>query len=244
MKKVFLSLATIAFVAAGSLTVTSCGGDDSTPNPGPGPGPEPEPVLTENFVKYDGKYYKLNSNTFLIQSNAEKTAPAFAEYSYVEGGESYVVSEWVAAAWLSEDGADPEYELQVYFDVEAKEGTNTEGQTTYQLQMPNQTENVFVYRIAVLKNGEIVADTESNYGKIEVNFNVFNLTDSSLNVDYDGKNSVNDITFDYNGASGLSLTQWYTPQAKKSDFSLRAKTLNKAKSLSGLNEVNNFKLIK
>ena len=30
MKKVFLSLATIAFVAAGSLTVTSCGGDDST----------------------------------------------------------------------------------------------------------------------------------------------------------------------------------------------------------------------
>ncbi len=29
MKKVFLSLATIAFVAAGSLTVTSCGGDDS-----------------------------------------------------------------------------------------------------------------------------------------------------------------------------------------------------------------------
>lgn len=31
MKKVFLSLATIAFVAAGSLTVTSCGGDDSTP---------------------------------------------------------------------------------------------------------------------------------------------------------------------------------------------------------------------
>ncbi|HUH25572.1 MAG TPA: hypothetical protein VLY87_03020, partial [Flavobacterium sp.] len=32
MKKVFLSLATIAIVAAGSLTVTSCGGsDDSTP---------------------------------------------------------------------------------------------------------------------------------------------------------------------------------------------------------------------
>src|SRR5690606_2994354 len=31
MKKMFLSLATIAFVAAGSLTVTSCGSDDSSP---------------------------------------------------------------------------------------------------------------------------------------------------------------------------------------------------------------------
>src|SRR5690606_21736233 len=29
----FLSLATIAFVATGSLTVTSCGSDDSTTNP-------------------------------------------------------------------------------------------------------------------------------------------------------------------------------------------------------------------
>ena len=33
MKKVFLSLATIAFVATGSLTMTSCGSDDSTTNP-------------------------------------------------------------------------------------------------------------------------------------------------------------------------------------------------------------------
>ncbi len=39
MKKVFLSLATIAFVAAGSLTVTSCGGDDSSPTPPPPPPP-------------------------------------------------------------------------------------------------------------------------------------------------------------------------------------------------------------
>lgn len=33
MKKVFLSLAAITIVATGSLTVTSCGGDDSTPGP-------------------------------------------------------------------------------------------------------------------------------------------------------------------------------------------------------------------
>ena len=33
MKKVFLSLATIAIVASGSLTVTSCGSDDSTTTP-------------------------------------------------------------------------------------------------------------------------------------------------------------------------------------------------------------------
>lgn len=33
MKKVFMSLAAVAFIAAGSLTVTSCGSDDSTPDP-------------------------------------------------------------------------------------------------------------------------------------------------------------------------------------------------------------------
>ena len=169
MKKVIFSLKSVALVAMASMAMVSCSDDDTTPAPNPTPEPE-NPVLTENFVKYDGKYYKLNANTFLIQSTADKKNAALAEYSYVEGGESYVVSEWVGVSWLSEGDADPEYELQVYFDVEAKEVTNDQGQTGYQLQMPNQTENVFVYRIAVLKNGEIVADTKSNYGKIEVNF--------------------------------------------------------------------------
>lgn len=243
MKKVIFSLKSVALVAMASMAMVSCSDDDTTPAPNPNPEPE-NPVLTENFVKYDGKYYKLNANTFLIQSTADKKNAALAEYSYVEGGESYVVSEWVGVSWLSEGDADPEYELQVYFDVEAKEVTNDQGQTGYQLQMPNQTENVFVYRVAVIKNGEIVADTESAYGSIEVNFNVFNLGDTSLDVDYDGKNSVNDITFDYNGSSGLSLMQWYTPQAKKTGSTLRKNSINKAQSLSGFKTVNNFTFVK
>ncbi len=222
MKKVFLSLATIAFVAVGSLTMTSCGSDDSTTNPGgenPGgenPGGE-NPGGIKNFVKVNGETLELDSNTFLIQSTADKKLSVI-KTAYEEGGEEYVVTEWVAAAWLKNGDQKPEYELQVYFDVEAKEGS-TAG--TYGLQLPNQTENVFPYRITVIKDGKAISDTKYAFGKVEVNFNVFNLGESSLEVDYNGNNSVDDTKFNFNGASGMSLTQWYTPQSAKSSSNMK-----------------------
>ena len=57
MKKVFLSLATIAFVAAGSLTVTSCGSDDSTTTPEP---PTPPTEQADNTIRYQTDDYEVN----------------------------------------------------------------------------------------------------------------------------------------------------------------------------------------
>ena len=64
MKKVFLSLATIAFVAAGSLTMTSCGSDDSSTTPGPGPEPTEQ---TMNTALYDGEEYPLTASELSVE---------------------------------------------------------------------------------------------------------------------------------------------------------------------------------
>jgi|GEM_PF-1749854 len=84
MKKVFLSLATIAFVAVGSLTMTSCGSDDSTTNPGgenpggenPGgenPGGENPGEVTKGF-SVGGEVYLLDNFESQVRSNADRTA--------------------------------------------------------------------------------------------------------------------------------------------------------------------------
>src|SRR5690606_4957489 len=75
MKKVFLSLATIAFVAAGSLTVTSCGSDDSTP----GPVVPPVEEITENFVKVNSDKFELNYTQLAYESNKAVDGSDFLE---------------------------------------------------------------------------------------------------------------------------------------------------------------------
>src|SRR5690554_1455470 len=65
MKKMFLSLTTIAFVATGALTATSCGSDDSTPNPDPVPEP-----LTENFIEIGSEKFPLNFTWLGFESDA------------------------------------------------------------------------------------------------------------------------------------------------------------------------------
>src|SRR5690606_25771148 len=65
MKKVFLSMAAIAFVAVGSLTVTSCGSDDSNPTP-----PEP-PVTTGSKFTWAGTDYTMDMTTTGVVVNAE-----------------------------------------------------------------------------------------------------------------------------------------------------------------------------
>lgn len=57
MKKVFMSLAAIAFVAMGSLTVTSCGSDDSTTTPEP---PTPPTEQADNTIRYQTDDFEVN----------------------------------------------------------------------------------------------------------------------------------------------------------------------------------------
>lgn len=88
MKKVFLSLATIAFVAAGSLTMTSCGSDDSSTTPGgenpggenPGGGNE----LTTNFIEVDGDQVATGESRWYVRCEGSGATAPVIEYTLSE----------------------------------------------------------------------------------------------------------------------------------------------------------------
>lgn len=82
MKKVFLSLATIAFVAVGSVTVTSCGGDDDNK---PGPGPGPGPGLTENFIQVNNDQSEITNTIYAIHVNGSGQDAPIKEYTLTDG---------------------------------------------------------------------------------------------------------------------------------------------------------------
>src|SRR5690606_39403776 len=128
MKKVFLSLATIAFVAAGSLTVTSCGSDDSSPviptPPGPG-NDDNTPIddttpgeLGENQIRIDGEVYEAQGGYFTVFGNTT-TGEILGTYTWpaAELGleEDLLVSEWSSAQVVTNGGT--QYLLVTMFDV-------------------------------------------------------------------------------------------------------------------------------
>lgn len=80
MKKVFLSLATIAFVAAGSLTVTSCGGDDSTP-----PVVIEDPKLTENFIQVNNDQEEITFSLYAVHVDGAGQDAPIKEYTLQDG---------------------------------------------------------------------------------------------------------------------------------------------------------------
>lgn len=92
MKKVFLSLATIAFVAAGSLTVTSCGSDDSTPV-----GPI---KLTENFIEVNGEQSEISYSLYAVHTTKGTDGKeAIKEYTLQDGRKV------IAFEFISHNGA-------------------------------------------------------------------------------------------------------------------------------------------
>lgn len=79
MKKMFLSLATIAFVAAGSLTVTSCGGDD------PAPAPAPNPTLTKNFIQVNSDQEEITYSLYAVHKDGSGSSAPIKEYTLQDG---------------------------------------------------------------------------------------------------------------------------------------------------------------
>ncbi len=217
MKKIFLSFAALALVAVGTV---SCGGDDSSPvkpttdtpttdTPTTDSPSTDTPTPTGNKFVVDGVEYTIDANSFTVHGT-QSEGVYINQYSYEEGGEAYFVSEWMAEAYPTfEEGGQPSHFIRVYFDVEALDN----GDNTFTVQMPNQAENIFPYQILTVKDGALLSDTEYSYGNVSINFNTFDLTENSLNVNYNASETVNGATFNYNGGSGLGISLLYTPPA-------------------------------
>lgn len=246
MRKVFLSLAALAFVATGSLTMTSCGGDDdSTPvNPGqPGqPGEPGEPgnpgnITANNSFVYNGVNYEVNNAYYVINSlnpdAGDDAEPEFATYNYgtEENPVVHTVSEWYLEATPTfSQGQQPTHFIRIYFDVVA--GQDAEGQPT--LKLPNAS-TVLPYQVMTIANGAVLSDSEFALGEIDMTFNVFALQGDILTTAFNGKDNVNNVNFDFNGQSGLILDDWNVPtqggKSPNSTVKLRKDNLNNANTL-------------
>ena len=108
MKKVFLSLAALTFVATGSLTVTSCGGDDSTTPPGP---------VVEKSLKLTVETAAAD----IVAGEAFQLSVKNADGTPVEGAELLVDGEAIdiqsnAEGIISLQGPEGEYLFTVEYD--------------------------------------------------------------------------------------------------------------------------------
>jgi len=196
MKKVFLSLATIAFVAAGSLTVTSCGGDDSTP-------PVVTPELTENFVKFEGKQISLGASEYTQDTNGD------ADYVYsFEDTEGYFVyyTTYFFTADIENATALEDVEIfgQIGYFVQLTDvELNDAGQIIdYVKPLPNQASELIYDMAGVVNYGEQIGTSIS---ALNLNVNSLVISESSVTTDFDGTITYDtgDVKFDYTGDSGF-----------------------------------------
>jgi len=198
MKKVFLSLAALAFVATGSLTVTSCGGDDSTPTPTP-----PPPVeLTENFVKYDGEQHELDGAEYTIDAvgqnvaiySAETGNDKFAYYStYFWSGN---IENATSIADLNAYGM-----IGYYVQLENVQ-LDAEGNVVdFDLPLPNEADLEIDSAGAAFNGATITGITGATMA-----VNTFVVTQGSGSSDFNGTMSfASPLAFDYNGSVGFFL---------------------------------------
>lgn len=202
MKKVFLSLAALAFVATGSLTMTSCGSDDSTPvTPTPPlvddtpPADDTVPVEANGFYTFDGEVFEVDNARFLLHSTNGET-PAVVNFA-AEGEEMDVRSVWTGIIYNTDDIATAPHYYQFSFTVPAQQT-----ETGWSILFPNEVEETEIsprgvyaeYDLQPLNLGTI------NQGGVFFNTFVFTAEESlSSNESQFGANNVAVISHEYDG---------------------------------------------
>lgn len=225
MKKVFLSLATVAFVAVGSLTMTSCGDDESTPGPGPGPGPGEEHA---GKLTVDGSEYGLDTtDTFVYSVKGDDGKNYVALYNYViQPGDTITATRWAIQSYSGEDSQATEDLHLIDFYIE--QDADAEG-----LTFPNQAETFYIQGLAVVAGG---SEVEIDGGSVALDFNVF---DTAGQIDYSSTlTGSKNIKAEFNGEMGLYN---YIPTSGKGAKNVFVKN---AATKFNANQKVNFALVK
>lgn|SRR5690606_9941008 len=244
MKKVFLSLAALAFVATGSLTMTSCGSDDSTPvtptPPADDTTPQPNPQQ-DNTVRFDGvdspldfSYYELIVRDYETQSGG--TVENVAVYNFPGGG--YANGFYVNVGYnMTEESVDTYHWALVLVKNESiiiENGMIQDfGTTVY----PHQAEEDEIsWRSAYVQiDGEEFGSTQGNMGTGNVSVNTL-VVQQNEDGDYVGTSSFvsqfsidgSDFNFMYNGSTFLDT---YKQPAGRGVNSPKGDALNAVKHL-------------
>ncbi|MDO5636509.1 MAG: hypothetical protein Q4G18_04590 [Myroides sp.] len=236
MKKVFLSLATIAFVAAGSLTVTSCGSDDSAPNPEPGPGPggddNPPVENAAGKLTYDGEDFDLDSMRFLLHG----TDTGWTVINEGTEEEPDYRSLWVGMVYSGDDAATASEYYQMEFTLPVEET-----QEGFLLILPNEVEPAdFGLSIPYVEiGGTRVTLTGVNAGGI--NFNTFVYVENQpMTTDNESQFGIGQdvvISHEYSGEFGGIATTNLLEQSKGTNATYKNVVSSKTFSLKDLKNV-------
>lgn len=246
MKKVFLSLAALAFVATGSLTMTSCGSDDSTPvtpTPPVVDDTTPQNPQAENTVRFDGvdspldfSYYELIVRDYNTQGGG--TIEEVTVYNFPGGG--YANGYYVNVGYnMTEDGVDTYHYAFILVKNESivigEQGIEDFGEAVF----PHQAEEEDIYWASayVEIDGDVYASAQGNVGTGSVDVNTLVLQQNEDGDLVGTSNFVSqfsidgsDFNFIYNGATFFD-TYNNTPAAGKGVNSIKNNMLNAAKHL-------------
>jgi len=171
MKRIFLSLAAIAFVAAGSMSVTSCGSDDSTTPPvvnddntpgtddnTPGtddntPGTDDNTQPTNHFFTWEGVDYAIDQTTTGVIVNQSSEIRVFDVDLDGDGQGDVICSRWIIAShdgndWLQNATTGVDFGLFVPID----EVNNT-------AIWPHESDDIYLRDSQVYENGQELGST-------------------------------------------------------------------------------------
>ena len=234
MKKVFLSLATIAFVAVGSLTVTSCGGDDSTPGPTPVP-----PVETAGKFTWAGTDYAMDMTTTGVVINAENQMIA---YNIGTEEAPVLATRWIIISHEGEGSSDWQNSNnavwnQIFVPVD--------GQTAV---YPHESEDIYLLSSEVVVDGESVSNEDmETVTAFSINFAVWDEDGETINYTTSTTFPEGTVNLSFNGTMygplGFTLSGGKSTSSAKS---LKATTqLTKGTvDFSNVQKIENAKLTK
>lgn len=233
MKKVFLSLATIAFVAVGSLTVTSCGGDDSAPvTP-----PVTPPVETAGKFTWAGTDYPMDTTTTGVVVNAESQMVA---YNIGTEEEPVLATRWIV---ISHEGEGTEWQTssnalwtQVFVPVD---GTTA--------VYPHESEELYLLASEVSIGGEIVSNEDmETVTAFSMNIAVWDEDGEKINYTTSTTFPEGTVNLSFNGTMNGPLG--FTLSGGKSASNLKSlkatKLSNGSVNINNVQKVDNAKLTK
>ncbi|WLD24244.1 hypothetical protein NU10_02260 [Flavobacterium dauae] len=224
MKKVFLSLAAITLVATGSLTMTSCGSDDSAPV-------VPPVELTENFMKHDGEQFALDGAEYSVDVDAEGNLMIYT-LTDMEGYYIYYSTYfWKGDIASATSIADLDAYGSVGYYVELQDVVvDEEGVITgYTMVYPNEASELLIASAGAAANGESVGQASA----ASININTFTVSEGVGTSDFDGSITAGaGVTFDWNGDITFGAVD-ASAGKKASTFKKLDQELNKTVKLKG-----------
>lgn len=230
MKKVFLSLATIAFVAAGSLTVTSCGSDDSTP--------PPPPIETSGKMTWAGTDYALDTTTTGVVINAQNQMIA---YNIGTEEAPILATRWIV---ISHEGEGTEWQTaenalwnQIFVPVD---GTTA--------VYPHESEEHYLLASEVVIGGDVVSNEDmETVTAFDINFAVWDEDGEKINYTTSTTFPEGKVNLTFNGMMNGPLG--FTLSSAKGNVSnvksIKVSQLsNETVDFSNVQTVNGAKLVK